>query len=236
MKKQNSEYFVGCQSCQRQNELFRLNCSECGSVLDNRFPNLDLWTTIAGIIENPAVAFKWIIRAENKNFVFLLLLLLAVRFASYGEFFAVFVLKNNVPAIHSLFSIVIYLLALLPLYFILKKMHRKTGAEVRFTDVLACSAYAALPLLFAGIFLFLLEYIFFGKYLFSIYPNAFMINDIVAWMFIGMEFLLFVHYLYLLFVFIKIYSNHKAFSVLLSLFTALIFVSLYFVTLGIYGN
>lgn len=228
-------YFVNCSQCKNQNELFRLNCSTCGSVLDNRYPNLDLWTTIARLIDSPTIAFKGIIRAEHKNFVILLLFLLAVRFISFGAFFSEFVFKNSTPLLHGFFIIPLYLLTVVPAFLILKGLLSRLKAEVRYSDILSGTVYAALPLYFSGTFLFLLEYIFFGKYMFMTTPNAFMINDIVAWIFIGMEALLIVYYLFLLYSFFRIYLKNKRMPAILSVLVAGLTISLYALTLGVYG-
>ncbi|GMU84825.1 MAG: hypothetical protein AMXMBFR48_00670 [Ignavibacteriales bacterium] len=228
-------YFLQCSTCNTQNELFRLNCSKCGSVLDNRYPNLDLWTTIARLIDSPTIAFKGIIRAEHKNFVVFLLLFLAVRFISYGEFWSAFVIGNSIPLLHGLFVIPLYLAAVFAVYLILKKLLSRSQSEVRYTDVLAGSVYSALPIYFSGTFLFLLEYIFFGKYMFMSNPNAFMINDIIAWMFVGMETLLFLYYLILLNTFFRIFLKNIIITGLLSLFLAGLTIFLYTLTLSFYG-
>lgn len=235
MNNQSPPYFINCSSCSSRNELFRLYCSKCGSVLDNRYPNLDLWTTIARLIDSPTEAFKGIIRAENKNFVFLLLLFLVLRFISLGEFFSEFVLKNSTPLLHGFFVIPVFLFSVLPVYLFLKMSLARNAAEVRYSDILAGTVYCGVPLYFSGTFLFLLEYIFFGKYMFMTTPNVFMINDIVAWLFIGMEALLFVYYLFLLYTFFRIYKKDIILPASLSILLAGLTIFIYVFTLSIYG-
>lgn len=231
-----NRYLISCTSCKTENELFRLNCKQCTSILQNRQPNIDFWNVSGKMFISPTEAFMEIIRSEHKNFVFLLLGLLTIRIMSFTGFFTSYALKVNVPFIHSVFFIPIFLLCVYILVLGLSRLPSLRSIEIRTADIYAALSFAQIPLIISGIFLFLLEYIFFGDYLFLTSPNVFMINPAAAWMFIALEAFCFLWMLFNSYLVFKIYLNNKLLSFLLPILLYVLMFAVYFTSLLIYVN
>jgi ribosomal protein L40E len=74
-----------CENCNSENDFFNLNCNNCGSLLRDKKPNIDLFATVWALIEEPTKSLRKIVFAEHKNYQFfvLLLLLLKLVFTSF---------------------------------------------------------------------------------------------------------------------------------------------------------
>lgn len=231
-----NHYITLCSKCSTKNELFRLNCKDCSSILNNRVPNLDFWNTAGKLFISPIEAFSEIIRSEHKNFVILLSALFIIRIISFSEIFTSYLLKTNIPVIHSVFIIPILFAAIYIILPLVKKFSAEKGFEVRFSDISSCLLYAQIPLIISGTFLFLLEYIFFGNFLFMKSPNIFMINAEIAWLFITLEALCFGWMLLNSYLVFRLLMGKKLIPGILSIVLYVIVFSVYFGSLFLYGN
>src|SRR6059036_2490374 len=83
---------ITCSVCGQQNNELAVLCTSCQSYLQSKVENLNLFETIWQLIESPRSAFKRIVLAKHKNYVFVLSSLLGISMA-----FAMFWLKNLGP-------------------------------------------------------------------------------------------------------------------------------------------
>ena len=68
-----------CSNCSKENPLYFKNCSDCKHYMRSAVVNIDLWSTIYQIFENPRKTLKNIIYAEHKNFIIFLLLFVSMK-------------------------------------------------------------------------------------------------------------------------------------------------------------
>ena len=61
---------ITCSICGVQNDELAVLCSSCKSYLQSKVDSLNLFATIWQLIENPRAAFKKIVLARHKNYVF----------------------------------------------------------------------------------------------------------------------------------------------------------------------
>ena len=71
-----------CPICQHENHHLAVVCVSCGSYLQTRVDNLDLFATAGKLIERPRQAFHAIAISRHKNYTILLATLSG--FASMG--------------------------------------------------------------------------------------------------------------------------------------------------------
>jgi hypothetical protein len=108
-----------CPVCKHSNDEFSIKCVSCGSYVQDRVPNLDLFAMIWLLIESPSIAFKKIIIAEHKNFVLFLSLFLGI-----AASFALLWIKKSGNSFDNLFPLLLFGTALgivisLPLFYCL---------------------------------------------------------------------------------------------------------------------
>jgi hypothetical protein len=166
-----------CPNCNTQNSPLNVKCSKCGSFIQARVPNLDLFETVWQIIEKPLPTFRKICLSEQKNYVYALF-----SFFGIGLLFASFWyinLGNRMPSLLEIlifgllggpFAGVIALLSLSWLLFLVSKyIFRKSG---KFRNLLSVTAYSSSPVVISVIFVLPVELIVFGLYLFTNNPSA----------------------------------------------------------------
>src|SRR5690606_23987280 len=81
---------VVCKNCNSENPFYELICRNCRSFLREKIYNIDLWKTISQLIESPSTAFRNIILSEHKNYLLLLLVLIAGKLFLNGIFLIIF--------------------------------------------------------------------------------------------------------------------------------------------------
>lgn len=187
---------VVCKNCGTENALYQGVCTKCGSFLRTRVVNIDLFPTLWQTIESPATAFSNIISAEHKNYVIYLYVAAAVKYLLDA-----FILKGHIYSGGMLnwgfFSIlpVAVILSLVFFYlfsFLFKASAAMTGCSTRAKDIFAQLAFTQLPQLFALIFIFPVEMVLFGEYLFSADLPPYLIKPMPAWILAGLEVLMFI--------------------------------------------
>lgn len=223
---------IKCENCNSENDFYNLNCKSCGALLRDKFPNIDLFSTIWFLIETPTKALKRIVYSEHKNYLTFILLLLILKLL-FTSFFlqSVFIEPIDYNNYLSLnygigFACFIALISVYPL--IIKLFLQNNSVLTRYKDNLALLVYSHIPLI---LFLFLLlpiEFALFGKYWLFSNPSPFMIKEVAAYSFSFMEVLAFIWSLLLFGIAIKIQSNSRIFSIMLTLLYALILFGLFF--------
>jgi hypothetical protein len=164
---------IKCTVCGEENEELAITCTKCHSYLQGKVDTIDLFSTIWGLIESPARTFKRIVLAKNKNYVFVLLMLLGIAMSlaafsywqlgrrfSYGGLIGIGVFGG--PLVGILFGIVASGLA--------KLVARPLGGKGTARNLRAVLAFGAVPIIFLLVIVFPLEFGIFGQYLFDHNP------------------------------------------------------------------
>jgi len=198
-----------------------------------RVYNIDLWKTIGLLVESPKKAFTEIVYSEHKNFITFIFLLVAAKLLVDIRFVAQLTLgefKTTTSLIFSYLIVVGVIASFILIYsFVIKFVLQWYKIETRFRDNLSVLIYSLIPHVFGIFFLFLLELVIFGEYLFSVNPNPFVIKGSIAYLFLGAEILIILWSVFLSYSALRVQTSSIYISVLVTLiFYTLIAVIGYF--------
>ena len=198
-----------------------------------RVYNIDLWKTIGLLVESPKKAFTEIVYSEHKNFITFILLFVAAKLLVDIRFVAQLTLGEFKTTTSLIFSylIVVGVIAsfILTYSFVIKLVLQWYKIETRFRDNLSVLIYSLIPHVFGIFFLFLLELVVFGDYLFSVNPNPFVIKGLIAYLFLGAEILIILWSVFLSYSALQMQTSSIYISSLVTLiFYTLIAVIVYF--------
>jgi len=226
---------ISCPSCSFENSFYAYTCKNCKSFLRDKIYNIDLWNIIGTIIENPARAFKQIIFADHKNFIFFIWIFVAAkllvntRFASLvsiGEYNPTTTVYISYLLVLSGFIIYVYAFS----YFS-NIINKSLKIDTRLRDTLALLSYSLLPNIAGIIFIFVLELVVFGGYLFSANPTPFEIKGLVGYFFAAAELLLIAWSVLLSYSALKTQTNSRQYGLLLTIiFYTILGIMIYFVS------
>ncbi len=211
---------ISCSNCSAENPPYVYTCNNCNSFIRERVFNIDLWNVIGLLIESPKIAFELIVFSEHKNFISFLLIFIAVKLLVNTRFISLISLGSYNPTT-SLYLSYLIVFGILVIYlmlfsfcftFINKLLHITT----RFRDNFAVLTYSLLPNVFGIIFLFIIELVVFGEYLFSINPTPFVIKGITAYIFVAAEVLLIVWSIILTLKAFKVQTDSLLYSIIYS--------------------
>jgi hypothetical protein len=210
-----------CKKCNHINPAYKNICSECKNYLRERVVNIDLWNTIQLIIEDPLKAFKQIIFAEHKNFIFFITFLIAIKNLLVARFLSVPKLGINGVTTSFIISLALMVLITLSLSlsftFIQKTLYNRKDITLRFRDIYAVNAFSFIPYLFGLFFVFPVELIVLGGDIFSNNPYSFDIKPVVAYILIVIEFIIILWSFYLISNSIFSISANRLYSILITL-------------------
>jgi len=191
-----------CKNCKHINPAYKNICTECKSYLRERVVNIDLWSTIQLIIENPELAFKQIIFAEHKNFVSFITFFIAIKNLLIARFLSVPELGSDgvsTSFIVSLFLMILVILILSSLFiFVQNVVYIQRDIKLRIKDIYSVSVYSFIPYLFGLVFVFPVELVVLGGDIFSNNPYSFQIKPLFTYMLIGVEFITIIWSFYLI--------------------------------------
>ncbi|MFA7229239.1 MAG: YIP1 family protein [Melioribacteraceae bacterium] len=169
-----------CNNCGRENDYYKLNCTECKSFLRARIVNIDFWDTVWKFFYSPVHTAQKIIQAENKNYLITSSILTAFKISlvslilmnAFGneeggdEPFSRGILLGGMPflLITSLFSFLVTLL------------NKKFGISGRFKDNLSIYLFSFIPLNMALLILTPIQFALFGEYWFTFNPSPFIMK------------------------------------------------------------
>jgi len=230
---------VTCPNCNSENPFYNSVCSGCKFYLRDRIYNIDLWTIISSLIENPTKAFHTIIFSEHKNFISFILFFVAIKYLINVRFISMLSVGEFQSTIGLQYSYLI-LFGIMIIYFLLfsfvyKFSGKSNEINLRFKDTLALIIYSQIPLLLGLFVLFPLELVFFGDYLFSMNPTPFVIKGSIGYLFFVLEIGLI---LWSIFLVIKAFisqSQQMFFSLIsASVFIVLFWTLLYFCSLIVF--
>ena len=208
---------ITCSNCSVENPLFSYTCHKCNSYIRERVFNIDLWKVVALLIESPKKAFQLIVFSEHKNFISFLLIFISIKLLVDLRFVSMLSI-GELNQTTSLYLSYLVVLGGLTLYLILfsacftfinKLLHITTRLRDNFTVI----TYSLLPNVFGIIFLFIIELVVFGDYLFSLNPNPFVIKGLLAYTFAGAEVLLILWSMFLTFNAFRVQTDSLLLSV-----------------------
>jgi len=183
---------VTCPECKTENPYYNSVCSNCRSFLKDRVYNLDLWSLIGSLIESPSKAFRQIIFAEHKNFVFFILIFVTLKYLINIRFIAMVSVGDFQLSVGLQLSYLLVLGITLGFFLLFSYLYNAIGGQnkiyLRFKDTFAILVYSQIPLVFALIILFTLELVILGDYLFSLNPSPLIVKGLIAYLFLALEF------------------------------------------------
>jgi len=215
-----------CENCHSENDYFKLSCSNCGSLLRDKTPNIDLFSTIWQLIETPTKAIKRIVFSEHKNYLIFLLLLLVTKFV-FSSFFSQSVLIEPVNYQKYLsanfgigFAIILFLIIVFPL--IQKKILKSRNVNTRYKDNLAILVFTQIPIILFLILILPIEFALFGKFWLFSNPSPFIIKETATYSFLIMEILVLIWSLILFGIGNYIQSKSKIYSIIVTIIFSII--------------
>ena len=214
---------ITCSNCSNENPSYVHICENCNSFIRERVYNIDLWNLIGLLIESPGKAFKHIVYSEHKNFIGFVLLLITVKFLVDARFVSLVSLEsfNPTTGLYLSYSIVLVsLTGFLILYsYCITFVNELLNIKTRFRDNFSVLVYSLIPNVFGITFLFVIELVVFGEYLFSINPSPFVVKEFVAYLLAGAELSLIIWSVFLSYIAFRVQTN----SMLLSIINTLVF-------------
>jgi hypothetical protein len=191
-----------CKNCSHINPIYKNICVECKSYLRERVVNIDLWTTIQLIIEDPELAFRQIIFAEHKNFITFITFFIAIKNLIISRFLTVPELGTDgvsTSFIVSLFLMILIILILSSSFIFVQNLnYKKQNINLRFKDIYSINIYSFIPYLFGLVFIFPVELVVLGGDIFSNNPYSFQIKPLFTYILIGVEFITIIWSFYLI--------------------------------------
>ncbi|MFZ4619735.1 MAG: Yip1 family protein [Bacteroidota bacterium] len=182
---------IVCPVCRHSNDDFSIKCTSCGSFIQDRVPNLDLFSQIWLMIESPEDGFRRVIIAEHKNFVLFLSTFLGIAAA-----FTLFWAKNSGNSFDNLFpllllGIVMGLIIGIPVFFGLTGIAFGFSSALKgrgsFKETYGVVGWSLVPIVLSVVFVLPLELGTLGLVLFSSNPSAFEMKPVVTMVLLGLD-------------------------------------------------
>ncbi len=178
------EPHIKCPQCGTENSRFAYECSRCGNFLRDKVANIDLFSTLSGLVDEPGDTFDRIIYSENKNFTsfFYVFGLLKFFFLSYLVSYHFLDLEiRNVLLIYGQLLLVLLVVLLIP-----SVIFRNRG-NLRWRDVAAAFSFSMAPVAISSLLLIFLEFIIYGEFLFNRNPSPAEFKQFFGVLFIILE-------------------------------------------------
>ena len=230
---------VSCPNCKADNPFYNTICSSCKTYLRDRVYNLDLWALVSSIIESPSKAIRTVIFSEHKNFIFFILLFLALKYLINTRFVSMISVGDFQSTVGLQISYLIILgctiIFFLTFSYLYNSIGKSKNISIRFKDTFALIIYSQIPLVFGLIILFSLELVIFGDYLFSLNPTPFTIKGLIAYFFLLIEVGTIIWSIFLLFKAFRAQSHKFSFSLTATtIFFVLLSSMIYFCSLFVF--
>ncbi len=173
---------VACPVCHTSNKHLETVCTSCGSFIQPKVDNLDLFATVWRLFESPLSTFHRIAIASHKNYTFVIAVLMGFG-VSFGILWFVKIGNENLDLARILALGVLSgpLVGILTLYFfafLQKIVGQFFRYETNIRRTTALIAYASVPVAFSAIFLLPVEILTFGQFFFSSNPSPMLIKPV----------------------------------------------------------
>ncbi len=231
---------INCKNCGTANPSYQLICSNCNSYMRERIFNIDLWQVIGLLIENPIEAFKRIVNAEHKNFIFFIIFLVTGKLLIDSMFIALAINKEDIFFTGLILKYLILLTSLLLMLFlfasVLKIVNRFFQYETRVKDNFALLVYSFVPHIFGLVIIFVIEIIVFGGDLFSNNPSPFSLKEFLAYALLSFEFLLIGWSIFINIASLFFQTRSKIYSLIIGIiFNSFLYGCLFFAAKRLFG-
>ena len=182
---------ITCPVCQNHNHHLAVKCASCGSYLQTKIENLDLFSTGWKVLEHPLNAFYTIAVAKHKNYSIILSVISGVALT----FFSFWLMKAG-DAASSLINFLVAgfavapfvgILSVLVVALLIKITVSASGRSVTFRNAFAVIAYTQVPLVISVILIFPLELMTFGLYFFTTNPSPYQLKPLPYILLSGMD-------------------------------------------------
>ena len=166
-----------CPVCQAENSHLATVCIACGSFIQQRIENLDLFSCSWKILEQPKSAFRTVAMARHKNYIVLLSAM-----SGFALIFGWFWMVKGGDHAANLINVLAAGIALGPpagilIIFVtsagITLAARVLGLRVRLRDAYAITAYGSVPLILTSMLFLPIEIMSFGIYFFASSPSPY---------------------------------------------------------------
>ncbi|MDY0083879.1 MAG: hypothetical protein RBR74_11915 [Ignavibacteriaceae bacterium] len=226
--------FTKCNKCLHYNAPYQSICENCKAYLREKIVNIDLWITIQKLIESPSEAFRNIVFAEHKTFIFFLLFFISIKNLILARFISIPELGKEgatTPLFLLLFlSVLITTGFIFFISFIQSKILQRIQIKLRTIDVIALNSYTQIPLIFSLVLIFPVELIVLGTDVFSNNPFAFQIKPTVTYMLLTIETMMILWTFILYYLSIRFTGIKKIYSVIPTLSVFVVWASILFLS------
>lgn len=225
--------FSKCGKCNHNNPPYQSICENCKSYLREKIVNIDLWTTTIKLIEHPFDAFRKIVFAEHKNFIFFLLFFISIKNLILARFISIPHL--GLDGVTSPLSLIILLSIIFTISFsflislIQARIFQKLNIRIRVIDCLALSSFSQIPLIFSLAFIFPVELVVLGSDIFSNNPYSFQIKPTITYILIFSETIMIIWTFILYYFSIRLAGLNILVSISLTLLYFIIWSSVLFI-------
>ena len=173
---------IVCPVCNSSNHHLAVVCTSCGSFLQRKVDNLDLFETSWTVLESPRRGFRSIAIAHHKNYVFALSSLAGIGFA-FTYFWLVKagdVMTDLIGLLAAGISSGIIVGPFIVLLFslILKVLTIFGRTKVGYRNLYAVSSYSLLPVVISVFTLLPVELLTFGTFMFSRNPSPYLLKPV----------------------------------------------------------
>jgi len=171
---------IECTVCGDKNDDLAVTCTRCKAYLQTKIENLDLFSTMWGLLESPRRTFKRIVLSRRKNYVFLLSALLGM-WILWTLFWGLNVGSRFDTSFTLLATGIVLgppagLLVVLIGSLLLRMFARFFGGKASLRNTFAVESYSSVPVLFTLVFVYPIKIAIFGSYLFDQNPSPMIIN------------------------------------------------------------
>jgi len=182
---------IHCPVCSVPNHHLAVTCSSCGSFVQRRVDNLDLFSVLWKVIEQPSKAFLEIAIARHKNFA--LFLSGVAGFAiSFGMLWAMHAGDYtdsllNIMAAGLVAGPFCGMFSLLFLSAVHTSIAHLTGVHVKYRNSFAVIGYALMPVAVISLTAVPIELLSFGIFFFSSNPSPYLLKPASFLLLMGLD-------------------------------------------------
>ena len=180
-----------CKVCRIPNHHLSTICVSCGSYLQQKIDNIDLFQTLWNVIESPRRGFRMVALAAHKNYCIFISSVAGVGFA-FTLFWYIHVgdvVPELIPLLIMgvLFGMILGPVTVVIFALLLKAVSAIAGMKTRFRNIYAVTSYALVPVLLSVFLILPIELLTFGSFMFSSNPSPYLLRPFSYVMIIGFD-------------------------------------------------
>lgn len=207
-----------CPKCGTAQSRFNNECKKCGYFLRDKVPNIDLGSTLSGLLDEPGETFDKIIYSENKNFSSFFLVFAMIKLYFIAIFFSFhFFGYSGEKMLTGYIQFLLLLAFTLSTPFILLKIPGISSTGVRWRDVISGLSYSFAPVALSAVILIFFEIIIYGEFLFGHSPSPLDFKQMFGVIFVILETAFIVWTITLSSIFFYRLGSGKIFSIFISI-------------------